>query len=362
MRQIIPPAAYLDPDRPVDFTQDGLSLSPVETARLLQRIGEERGIERDLYLAGGAVEELERRLADMLGKEAGLYAPTGTLANHLAITALTRQGDRVVVDATSHLARDAGDGLPRWAGRSLIRVEDERAGFSPAALEQVLNEAASGKVPVTLGAIALESPMRRRLCAVIAPERFSALIQLARAHTVPVHLDAARLFTGCAWTDQSPAAVASRVDTLYISLWKCFNAPSGALLVGSRSLIEPLRSVRRSLGGCPPTAWINAAIALAFLEEGTAPLERARAAGDLLIQQLEAQGHLCVERVIDGTSIILLSKADPDAPNPAPGEESISLRLPPLDDLGRLALKINPTLVDRPLASVAQAIATNFPA
>ncbi len=362
MRQIIPPAAYLDLDRPVDFTQDGLSLSPVETARLLQRIGEERAIERDLYLAGGAVEELERRLADELGKEAGLYVPTGTLANHLAITGLTRQGDRVVVDATSHLARDAGDGLPRWAGRSLIRLEDARAGFSPAVLEQVLGEAASGKVPVTLGAIALESPMRRRLCAMIAPERFAALIQLARAHAVPVHLDAARLFTGCAWTAEPPAAIASRVDTLYISLWKSFNAPSGALLAGPSSLIEPLRAVRRSLGGSPPTAWINAAIALEFLEDGTTPLERARTAGDGLIQELEAQGHLGVERVIDGTSIILLRKVDPRAPNPPAGKEPISIRLGQLDDQGRLALKINPTLVDRHLPGVAHAIAAEFPA
>ncbi len=361
MTETIPPSAYLEPNRPVDFIQDGLALAPSETARLLQRITERRTIQRDSYLAGGAVEELEQRLAQRLGKEAGLYVPTGTLANHLAVTALTRHGDRVVVDATSHLARDAGDGLPRWAGRSLIRVEDERAGFSPAALEKVLAEAAGGKVAVAIGAIALESPMRRRLCEVIAPERFSALIDLARSHSVPIHLDAARLLPGCAWTGEEPAEVAGHADTVYVSLWKCFNAPSGALLAGTRSSIEPLRAVRRSLGGCPPTAWINAAIALNFLDDGAVPFELARAAGERLIEQIESAGHLRFERVPHGTSIVLLSKVDNGAPNPSPSDESMSVRLSALDNHGRLAIKINPTLLDHPLPSVAQAIAAAFP-
>src|SRR6185503_2840056 len=93
----------------VQFRSDGLGLSPAEYARLLAKIAETRGIAVDDYSRDGVVAELEARMAVLLGKEAAMFLPTGTLANHLAICLLARRGRRVLVQQESHLWNDEGD-------------------------------------------------------------------------------------------------------------------------------------------------------------------------------------------------------------------------------------------------------------
>src|SRR3977135_3426884 len=93
----------------VQFRSDGLGLSPGEYARLLGEIAATRRIDTDDYSRGGLVAELEERMAAFRGKEAAVFLPTGTLANHLAVRLLTRTGRRVLVQAESHLWNDEGD-------------------------------------------------------------------------------------------------------------------------------------------------------------------------------------------------------------------------------------------------------------
>src|SRR3984885_1690684 len=93
----------------VQFRSDGLGLSPGAYARLLAEIAEARGIAVDDYSRGGVVAELETRMAALLGKEAAVFMSTGTLANHLALRLLTRDGRRVLVQHESHLYNDEGD-------------------------------------------------------------------------------------------------------------------------------------------------------------------------------------------------------------------------------------------------------------
>src|SRR5947209_12918128 len=89
--------------RRVQFRSDGLALSPIAYARLLADIAQRRDIAPDEYSRGGVVAELETRMAALLGKEAAIFVPTGTLANHLALRLLTGTGRRVLVQRESHL-------------------------------------------------------------------------------------------------------------------------------------------------------------------------------------------------------------------------------------------------------------------
>src|SRR5205823_10237421 len=96
-------------DQPiVQFRSDGLGLSPAAYARLLAEIAESRGVAEDDYSRGGIVAELEYRIAALLGKEAAVFMPSGTLANHLALRLLARSGRRVLVQHESHLYNDEG--------------------------------------------------------------------------------------------------------------------------------------------------------------------------------------------------------------------------------------------------------------
>src|SRR5438132_2940477 len=89
-------------ERIVQFRSDGLGLSPQAYSRLLAHIAETRGIAEDDYSRDGVVAELEAGIAALLGKEAAVFLPTGTLANHLALRLLARHGRRILVQRESH--------------------------------------------------------------------------------------------------------------------------------------------------------------------------------------------------------------------------------------------------------------------
>src|ERR1700722_7078849 len=118
-------------DRPiVQFRSDGLGLSPAAYAGLLAEIAETRGIADDDYSRGGVVAELEARMATLLGKEAAIFLPTGTLANHLALRLLARNGRRILVQRESHLYNDEGDCAQQLSGLTLIPLAPGRASFT----------------------------------------------------------------------------------------------------------------------------------------------------------------------------------------------------------------------------------------
>ena len=110
--------------RLVQFRSDGLGLSPAAYARLLAEIAKTRGIAEDDYSRGGVVAELETRIAALLGKEAAVFMPSGTLANHLALRLLARSGRRVLVQHESHLYNDEGDSAQQLSGLNLLPLAD----------------------------------------------------------------------------------------------------------------------------------------------------------------------------------------------------------------------------------------------
>ena len=122
-------------ERLVQFRSDGLGLSPGEYARLLGEIAATRGICTDDYSCGGVVAELEAKMATLLGKEAAVFLPTGTLANHLAVRLLARSGRRVLVQAESHLWNDEGDCAQTLSGLTLVPLAPGRATVSLAEIQ-----------------------------------------------------------------------------------------------------------------------------------------------------------------------------------------------------------------------------------
>src|SRR5258707_3246670 len=122
-------------ERIVQFRSDGLGLSPAAYALLLAEIAETRGIAPDDYSLGGVVAELEARMAALLGKEAAVFLPTGTLANHLAVRLLAERGRRVLVQQKSHLWNDEGDCATQLSGLTLVPLAPRRTTFTLAEVE-----------------------------------------------------------------------------------------------------------------------------------------------------------------------------------------------------------------------------------
>ena len=296
-----------DPDAGlVQFRSDGLGLSPLGHARLLAEIAERHGIAPDDYSRGGAVTGLEARMAALLGKEAAVFLPTGTLANHLALRLLARNGRRVLVQRESHLYCDEGDAAQQLSGLTLMPLAPGRASFT---LDEVVAEIAhplDARVAAPVGAISIETPVRRADGAAFEFAEMRRICGFAREQGIGLHLDGARLLIESVYTGIAPSAYAALFDTVYVSLWKYLNAASGAILAGPAVLLDGLYHQRRMFGGGLPHAWPDAAVALHCLDGFAVRFAEAVAGFDRLLAALREHNRVSAERPPGATNVTVL--------------------------------------------------------
>lgn len=294
----------LDSSSRVDLAGDGSGLTPRDTGALLAHLARCPGIERDEYARGGVVEECEARFAAELEREAALFLPTGTLANHLALRAWSRGGGRAFAQAESHVYRDSGDALPRLSALHVVGLGAGAPAFTAGELAAALARNEAEKVPVPTRVLSIESPVRRFEGRAFPPEELYEVLRVARAAGLALHRDGARLFLEAAARGTSAAELARPFDSLYVSLHKCFDAPSGALLLGAADFIEPLRDERRMFGGAPAGAWPAAAIALHTLEGYAERIARAFDAAQEVARLLAQRHDVEVRRLEHGTHVV----------------------------------------------------------
>src|SRR6202030_2178075 len=289
----------------VHFRSDGLGLSPAEYARLLVQLAEERGVAADEFSREGVVVELEQRMAALLGKEMALFLPSGTLANHLALRVLATRGRRVLVQRESHIYNDTGDCAQELSGLTLIPLAPQRATFTRAEVEGEIARP-EARVSTPVGAISIEAPVRRLQGEVFDFAEMQRIAAFAREHRIGLHLDGARIFLASAYTGITPASYAALFDTVYVSLYKYFNAAAGAVLAGPRELIENLYHQRRMFGGSLRQAWPYAAVALHYLERFADRFGRAAAAAETLFEALRPHPGCEIRRPAAATNVTLL--------------------------------------------------------
>jgi threonine aldolase len=264
--------------------------APPDAVRTAARLAElvQQGKPRDSYLAGGAVAELEKRFATMLGKADCAFLPTGTLANHVAIRILAGEATRVIVQHESHLYRDESDATQLLSGLNLVALAPGRAGPTLDETKAAVDEAENGPYPLKIGAISLESPVRRAGGEMLAPALLADIAAYARSKSIRLHLDGARLLL--APPSYDIAGTAALFDTVYVSLYKYLDAPFGAVLAGSKADIAKARALRHQFGGTLYQAWPCAVLALAALDDFQARHTAAFAAADQLFAALDKAG------------------------------------------------------------------------
>jgi len=300
----------------VNMVADGLHLTPIEQANRIQQIAGRKNFMPDEYSLGGVVTELEVAFAGLLGKETAVFMPTGTLANHLAVRALASEkrgpGVRVLVPGTSHLYNDTGDCLTTLSGLNMIPLGQDSATFTRAEVEAECRRSGGGRVATQPGVLVIESPVRRRSGELFDPEELHQVTAFARSNGMGLHLDGARLLIASAYTGIAPAALAAPFDTVYVSLYKGLNAPSGAILAGPHRLLEGMFHARRMFGSGLPEAWPFAASALEDLPGFVERMQAAVATSEHVYGFLERDGFT-LRRVPRGTNIAFLDLGSVDA-------------------------------------------------
>ena len=287
----------------VRMSGDGLGLSPEEQARLWTTLAADGGIVRDSYSNGGAVERLENDFAELLGKERAVFMPTGTLANHLAVRALAGGDGRAIVQADSHLYNDSGDCVQTLSGITLLPLGAGRPDFTLEEVEATLDRTAGGRVRRPVRVISVETPVRRHFGATFDRRELDRIAALARREGIHLHLDGARIFLQAAYEGRDVADYAAPFDTVYVSLYKYFNAPSGAILAGPRDLLDGMYHTRRMFGAGLPAAWPFAVIAHHYLPGFVDRYRQAVDVSESWLAQLTRHDTFSVDRVPHGTNL-----------------------------------------------------------
>ena len=335
-------------DRTVVFRGDG---EPKTPSMLLQRLAEfdqEFALEADSYSLGGNVEQLERKCAEMLGKEAAVFMPTGTLANHLAIRKLCGVKPRAIVQEQSHLYNDSGDCATRLSNINLIPLAKGGPYFTLETLKTAVEQAESGRVINPVGAVMIESPMRRQSGKIMPFDEMKAVTDYCRDKQIGSHLDGARLYMMSGATGIPPADYAALFDTVYVSLYKYFGAPFGAILAGTAEFADGLYHDRRMFGGGLASANFAAALALQGIDGFEERFNRAMTRASALFDKINTLESITIERFAHGSNIFPLKLAsDVDSTRfvKVLEEHSVSVSPPDSDHAGRIMLTVNPTLL-----------------
>jgi threonine aldolase len=301
------------PDGVVHLSGDGTAITPREYAALLDRLSREKEVALDNYLLGGEVEAFEKLWATLLGKEMAVFMPSGTLANQLALRALAGSKRRVIVPDTSHVYNDTGDACQTLSGLTLMPLGSGTASYTVADVEAVLERTAGGRVATDVGALLIESPIRRLSGQMFDWEEAKRVTAFARSKGIGTHLDGARLFLASAYTGIAPSDYAAHFDTVYVSLWKYFNSGIGAILAGPRKTLEGMYHVRRMFGGNLAAGWNAALVARHFMDGFEARLASAVKTSETVYAALAKHPRVAIERVPNGTNLTRVTFRGTDA-------------------------------------------------
>ena len=158
-------------------------------------------------------------------------------------------------------------------------------------MAKAVEDAAGPPYPAPVGAISIESPVRRTNGQVFDFEEMKKICAYCRTRQIGTHLDGARMFLASAYTGISPAQYAALFDTVYVSMYKYFNAASGAVLAGSKALLSDLYQTRRMFGGGLQQVWPFAAVALRFIDGFEERFRKAADTADEVIRLLTVDSH-----------------------------------------------------------------------
>lgn len=222
----------------------------------------------DVYGDDPTVNELENLAAQIVGKEAALFVPSGTFGNQLALLTHTRRGDEVILEHNAHIVIHEVGGAAVIAGVQLRTVHGKNGAMDPSLVEKSIRPD-DIHMPRT-GLICVEEAHG---CGAVVPiENLKAIKEISNRYNIPVHMDGARVFNAATALNVDVKEITENCDSVMFCLSKGLCAPVGSILAGSKAFIDVARKNRKLMGGGLRQSGILAAAGIIALEKMAARL------------------------------------------------------------------------------------------
>jgi len=283
----------------VDLRSDTVTRPSPEMRRAMA----EAPVGDDVYGEDPTINKLQARAAEIFGREAGLFVPSGSMGNLVAVKVWTHHGDEVIIEERGHIHQFEMDSISAVAGCMPRTTYVEDGILTWDVIEPLIRPKVYYRAQTTL--VSLESSHNMAGGTVYPPEVSDEICDRAHDAGLRVHLDGARIFNAAVYLGRSVADITRKFDSVMFCLSKGLGAPVGSMLVGSREFIEKARVYRKLLGGGMRQVGVLGAAGLIALEKSPSRLHEDHANARYLAEKLAELPGIKVDLSKVQTNIII---------------------------------------------------------
>ena len=285
----------------IDLRSDTVTqpTAPMRDAMAAAEVGD------DVYGEDPTVNRLEEMAAELLGKEASLFVPTGTMANAIGVRLNSEPGAEIIIDSRAHIYNYECAGASQLSGVQFRTIPSERGVLDAGAVEEAIRPN-DIHAPVTT-AVAIENTHNLGGGSVWSLAEISSIAEVTQRHKIRLHVDGARLLNAATAGGYTAAEASATCNTVTLCLSKGLGAPLGSLIAGTKDDMKRARRVRKLLGGGMRQVGIVAAAGIYALEHHVDRLAEDHANARRLFEKLSALGEFAMDGAVVETNIIVFS-------------------------------------------------------
>ena len=254
------------------------------------------------------VQRLESMVAEMCGKEAGLFVPSGTMSNAVALKTHTVPGDEIVTERYSHIYLYEGGGYAALCGSSIALPEGKNGLLTPELVNNAIRKQSGSQSHYPDGSlVCVENTANRGGGTCYEQDTFDAIAEVAKAKNCSTHIDGARIFNASVATNTPLPRMTKEYDSVSICLSKGLGAPVGSVLVGSNGFIEQAHRWRKMFGGGMRQSGILAAAGIYALENNIERMNEDHRRAKTIARAIDEMDHVSVDVDAVQTNMVYFS-------------------------------------------------------